>query len=178
MIRLFAALPLPDELRTRIGGLQGGIDGANWVPPENLHITLRFIGEVPEDRGEDIVAALDGVRWPDFPVTLDGTGHFGTGDRARAIWVGVRKSGALAGLHEKIEAALVRVGFPPEGRKFTPHVTVARLKHAKANRVVRWLEASGAFVAPPFAAREFTLYESRLGRHGPVYTPLAAFPLD
>ena len=98
--------------------------------------------------------------------------------RVRAVWVGVEKSPGLSALHGKIDQALIRAGLPPEGRKYIPHVTIGRLKDARSNRVLGWLEANGAFFAPPFKAGEFVLYESRLGRHGPSYLPVHAYPLD
>jgi RNA 2',3'-cyclic 3'-phosphodiesterase len=184
MIRLFTALALPDDLRARLAGLQGGIDSARWVAPENLHITLRFIGEVAEDRAQDIAAALDRIRTGAFPVTVSGAGRFGSSDRTRALWAGVEHSDALAALHEKIDRALIGTGLPPEGRKYTPHVTLARFsagrdrsRDASAGRVLQWLEAQGGFFAMPFEAREFILYDSHLGRKGADYLPLASFPL-
>lgn len=189
MIRLFTALGLPDDLRRRLAALQGGIDGARWVAPHNLHITLRFVGEVPEDRARDIAAALDGIRTGGFPVTVSGAGRFGSGARTRALWAGVERTDALVALHEKIDRALIGIGLPPEGRKYTPHVTLARFsggqsggrnrsRDASAGRVLQWLEAQGGFFVPPFEVREFILYESHLGRNGADYVPLASFPLD
>ena len=189
MIRLFTALGLPDDLRRRLTALQGGIDGARWVAPHNLHITLRFIGEVPEDRVHDIAAALDGIRTGAFPVTVAGAGRFGNDSRTRALWAGVERSDALVALHEKIDRALIGAGLPPEGRKYTPHVTPARFgagqsggrsrgRDPSAGRVLQWLEAQGGFFAVPFEAREFILYESHLGRNGADYLPLESFPLD
>ena len=184
MIRLFTALGLPDDLRARLTALQGGIDRARWVAPENMHITLRFIGEVADDRAHDIVAALDQIRTGCFPVTVSGTGRFGSADRTRALWAGVERSDALVALHQKIDRVLVDTGLPPDGRKFTPHVTLARFgggrdrsRDASAGRVLRWLEAQGGFFAMPFEAREFILYESHLGRRGAAYAPVATFPL-
>lgn len=178
MIRLFTALPLPDELRRRIAGLQGGIDGARWVAEENLHITLRFIGEVQDDRVDDIVAALDEVRGRAFNVQPGDVGHFGSGRTPRSIWVGVETTPEIATLHDKVDHALVRTGLAPEGRKYTPHITVARLKGAKTNHVLKWLEANGGFFATPFEARAFTLFESRTASSGATYLPLAEFPLS
>lgn len=186
MARLFVALNLPEDLRSRLAGMHGGIDGARWVPPENMHITLRFIGEAPEAKIADIAEALDDVRSPSPAVTLSGVGRFGSGERARALWVGVDKTNGLAALHTRIDHALIRAGLPPEGRKYTPHVTVARFGSGGRGkrgggpphtRVMHWLEANGGFFALPFDAWEFVLYESHLGRKGPVYVPVAEFPL-
>lgn len=183
MIRLFTAFGLPDDLRSRLTALQGGVDNARWVAPHNLHITLRFIGEVSEDRAQDIVAALDRIRTGAFPVTVSGAGRFGSGDRTRTLWAEVERSEALDALHEKIDRALINTGLAPEGRKYTPHVTLARFgggrgRDAAAGRILQWLEAQGGFFAMPFEAREFVLYESHLGRKGADYVPVASFPLD
>jgi len=186
MNRLFAALPLPEDLAVRIAGTQGGIDGARWVPAENMHITLRFIGEVSGADTDDIVDALHGLQAPSFPVTVSGAGRFGTGERTRAIWMGVDRTAEIVALHNKIDQALIRIGHAPEGRKYTPHVTVARFSGRVGQRrggppntrVLHWLEAQGGFFAPPFEAREFVLYESHLGRTGPVYVPVASIPLS
>ena len=173
MIRLFVALSLPEDLRARLAALGGGIEGARWVPAENLHVTLRFIGEVQESVGEDLVAALDGVRSGPVRVSLSGAGHFGTRDKAHSLWIGVERTPELVALHEKTDRALVRAGLPPEPRKYAPHVTLARLRNARRGRVLDWLAAHGAFFAPPFEARAFTLFGSRQGH----YLPLAEFPL-
>ncbi len=174
MIRLFVALSLPEDLCVRIASLGGGIEGARWVAPENLHVTLRFIGDVQESVGEDLVAALDSVRAGPFPVTLSGTGHFGSGRKVHSLWVGVEKSPALEALHDRIDRAVVGAGLPPDARKYAPHVTVARLRGARTGRILDWLTDQGAFLAPPFEARAFTLFESRQGH----YLPLADFPLS
>jgi len=190
MIRLFTALPLPEDLRTRLAAMQGGIDTARWVPAENMHITLRFIGAVPEAATGDIVEALGDVRAPGFPVTVSGAGRFASGDKTRAIWAGVERTPEIVSLHAKIDQALIRAGLAPEGRKYAPHVTIARFGSGgrrggrgrraggpSNTRVLHWLEAHGGFFALPFEAHEFVLYESRLGRKGPVYTPVADFRL-
>lgn len=174
MIRLFAALPLPDNVRARLAALSNGIEGARWVAAEDLHITLRFIGDIQEDRGDDAYAALGAVQFEPISVTLSGAGHFGTAAKAHSIWIGVERTPELAALHERIDRALVRAGFPPEGRKFLPHVTLARLGRARSHHVRGWLEANGAFFALPFAAGSFVLYESRRAH----YLPLAEFPLS
>lgn len=173
MIRLFVALPLPETLRMRLAMLQAGVEGARWVPAENLHVTLRFIGDVQEDLCDDIVAALDAVAAPSLRVDPSGVGHFETGGRPHAIWAGVDRSPDLVALHEKIDRALVRTGLPPEGRKYAPHITLARVRRAKGNHLLDWLGTNGGFSAPPFEARSFTLFESRNGH----YLPLAEFPL-
>lgn len=110
MIRLFVAIELPGEVRDRLAMLGAGVENARWVPPENLHLSLRFIGEVHEPVVEDIIPALSRIRMKPFALTLSGAGHFESGKRVRALWVGVEKSPPLINLQERIEAALARAG--------------------------------------------------------------------
>ena len=177
MIRLFTALSIPEDLRLRLAALGSGIDGARWVDAGNLHITLCFIGDVSEPVADEVCHALEAVRGTPVPVRLGAAGQFASRGRARAVWVGVEKTPELSLLHDKIARALIRAGLPPEGRRYAPHVTIGRLRGARPNHVLNWLEANGAFFAPAFEAPSFVLYESRLGRSGPDYAPVADFPL-
>ena len=97
------------------------------MPPENHHLTLRFIGETPKHRAEEIDTALAALRAPGFPLTLAGVGCFAKGGSAVSLWAGVERNPALDHLQSKIETALQRAGLDPERRRFTPHVTLARL---------------------------------------------------
>ena len=177
MMRLFTALALPEEHLARLSALSAGVDGARWVSPENLHVTLRFIGEVNEAAGDDIVEALAGVRCGPVTVTLEGAGHFGKRKKTYSVWIGVRAAPELLALHDRIDRALASCGLASESRKYTPHVTIARLGRARPDHVRAWLEAAASFAAPPFEAEEFLLYESRPGRSGNVYVPLTEFSL-
>ena len=177
MIRLFAALPLPEATRERLARLQSGLPGARWVDPHNLHITLRFIGEVDEGTAADVDEALDRVTAPPFPLVLEGAGNFGKGHRSHTLWAGVERSDPLHHLRDKIESALVRAGLPPEERKYSPHVTLARLNDQSAARLGPWLAGAGLFRDGPVMVDRFCLYESILGRTGPTYHALRSYPL-
>jgi 2'-5' RNA ligase len=177
MKRLFVALDLPEAIRTRLGWLAGGIPGARWTPPEALHLTLRFIGEVEDGLAGDIAAALVQVNAPGFSLTLDGVGHFGGARGARALWAGVAAAPALHLLQHRVEAAVVRAGVAHDTRKYTPHVTLARLAGANLTRVGRFIAENNLFRAGPFAVDAFTLYRSLLGSGGPVYEALARYDL-
>ncbi len=177
MIRLFVALGLPDEIRHRLAGLAGGVPGARWVEPHNLHLTLRFIGETDEGRLADLDDALRTIRTPPFELTLDGAGQFGSGRKIHTLWIGAERSEALLHLQAKVESAVVRAGFAPEGRKFTPHVTLARLSGGPPERVMRYLSDNGLFRSRPFPVEGFGLYESHLGRHGADYAAISSYPL-
>jgi 2'-5' RNA ligase len=176
-LRLFVALPLPDGVIARLAVMCRGIPGARWVEPANMHITLRFIGEVEEPVAEEINFNLSHVEVPAFDLELRGLDTFGQGFRARALWVGVPAAPALAHLQHKVESAVVRAGLPPEGRKFTPHVNIARLAKPEAGRLQSFIEGNNLFRAGPFAVDGFTLFESQTGNGGPVYTALEDYPL-
>ena len=116
MIRLFVGLRPPAPIRTQLRALMGGIPGARWQDDAQLHITLRFIGEVDERAAEDAALALSAVHWPPLEVALEGVGTFDSRGRINAVWAGIRPREGLAGLHRKIDQALVRAGQPPERR--------------------------------------------------------------
>ena len=177
MLRLFAGVAIPDDLRSRLAVLQGGIDGARWVASENMHITLRFIGEVDEITAEEIDGALSRLTASPLNIALSGAGRFNSWNKPRAVWVGVEKTPDLMALQEKVDRAIINIGLPPEGRKYMPHVTLARMKNARAQHTQNWVAANDPFLAAPFVAREVVLYESRLGRAGAYYSPVAIYPL-
>ena len=175
MIRLFVALDVPASHRQRLLGLCHGVRDARWVPEANLHLTLRFIGEVEEPQAEEIVTALGSVEAEAFSVTLDGVGHFKTGRRIRSLWAGVAPCEALLILQERVDATLRRAGIPTDGRRFTPHITLARLKGGTPERTGPWLEINSLFRTEPFTVNSFTLFESHLGHNGSIYTPVEVF---
>ena len=177
MIRLFVAVALPDALRRRLAMLCGGVRGARWADESNMHLTLRFIGEVGEDRVEDIVDALGRIAAPPFDLTLAGAGHFETRGRVRTLWIGIEPSPPLADLQGRIEGVLQRTGLPAEGRKFAAHIALARLDGARPEAVRDWLFANALFRAPPHRVEAFVLFQSLLGHGGAVYRPVAEFPL-
>ena len=177
MIRLFVAIAIPPELTARLAPLAGGIPGARWVPARNLHLTLRFIGEVDEGRAEDLDAALTGLDFPAFELTLATLGTFGH-RRPHTLWAGVAPEPRLDRLQAKVEAAAVGAGLAPEPRKFTPHVTLARLgAGAAADRVRALIAGNSPFRAGPLAVRRITLFQSHLTADGPEYQMLAEYPL-
>lgn len=178
MLRLFIALDLPGGIRDRLVMLQAGVPGARWIKPENLHVTLRFIGEVDDPVAQDIDAALRRVAAPGFELMLDGVGHFGTERKPQVLWAGIARSEPLQFLRDKIDRALVAAGLKPDERKFRPHVSLARLKDAPADRVARWLGGNALFLAGPVAVQGFALYRSHLHNEGSIYEELAHYPLN
>ena len=176
MIRLFVALELPEAVRSRLSMLQGGVPGARWSGDEQLHLTLRFTGEVDDHVAHDIDDALAGIRAPAFALELAGVGEFG-GKNPRALWAGVRPSDALLHLQKKVETALQRLGLPAEERKFSAHVTLARLRSAPREKVVQFLTHHALFSSAPFEVDHFVLFSSHLGSGGSVYHAERTYPL-
>ena len=178
MIRLFVAVPLPELVRTRLSMLQSGLQGARWIKPENVHLTLRFIGEVRNDLASDIDMALSEIAAPAFTLELDGVNSFSRGRHPHTLWVGMAKSEPLTHLQAKIEATLVRAGLEAEARNFSPHITIARLKEMRPNRVAAWAAEHGAFRTAPFAVDRFALFSSFLKPDGAVHMEEASYPLE
>ena len=176
-MRLFVALALPQETRVRLRHLSTALPGARWLPPENYHLTLRFLGEMPGHRAEELDDALAALRGRGFTLQLSGVGLFEKAGRGQALWAGVERCQALDHLQNKIETAVQRIGFEPERRRFTPHVTLARLDNAPPGKLVGWVQAHNLLRAEPVAVDHFTLFSSQLGKDGAVYTAEVEYPL-
>jgi 2'-5' RNA ligase len=177
VIRLFVALALPDAVADGLLALQGGIPGARWSTREQLHLTLRFIGEVDGRDAAAIDDALASIRSPRFTLELKGVGEF-SGKNPRALWAGVRDGAPVDHLQRKIESAVQRVGIAPEERKFSPHVTLARLRGAPRDRVITFLSAYALYASGSFDANAFILYSSALTPNGSLYRPERSYRLE
>jgi RNA 2',3'-cyclic 3'-phosphodiesterase len=177
-MRLFVGIDLPWDLRRRVSMLSGaGIPGARWVPAENYHVTLRFIGEAPRHRAEEIDLALAAVKVEGFSLSLAGVGTFAKGGRSNALWVGVERNPQLDRLQSKIETALQRCGLEPERRRFQPHLTLARLDGPPEARLAGFVQAHNLFRIEPVSVEHFTLFRSLLGKDQPIYTPEVEYAL-
>src|SRR5271169_2825906 len=177
MLRLFVVIDFPPELKLQLSLLRSGILGAKWVDPGNFHLTLRFIGETGEAVASDIDDALARLRARRFTLQLAGTGVFGGGDKPRSLWVGVERSPELVALHDKVERALVRAGLAPEPRKFSPHVTLARLHKPALDKLSGFLAAHAQFRAVPHPVEGFSLIASLQTKAGSIYEDQADYPL-
>ncbi|WP_011582661.1 MULTISPECIES: RNA 2',3'-cyclic phosphodiesterase [Chelativorans] len=176
MPRLFTALEIPRDAALSLSLLRGGLPGARWIDVENYHLTLRFIGDVEGHVADEIANALDRVRRPSFLLTLSGVGAFGQ-KKPHSVWAGVAASPDLQALQGEIERICQRLGLPAEQRKFTPHVTLARLKNASPHEVASYLSARGNFAAMPFRVNRFVLMSSRDSVGGGPYVVEEAWPL-
>jgi 2'-5' RNA ligase len=177
MIRLFAALAPPLEIAEPLIQRQSGLAGALWRPPEALHVTLRFFGEIAETVADDLDAELSRVARGRLSLELHGVGAFGDGGDLRALWAGVAENPALRQLARRCEMAARRVGLKPDTRTYHPHLTLAYLSGAEAAAVAAWIQANNLLRSPPFRIDAFGLYSSRPGAEGGGYRLERSYPL-
>ena len=175
-MRLFVAIAVPQTVAEQLLMIQAGVPGARWSTREQLHLTLRFIGEVDGRDAASIDEMLAAIAAPKFTLQLKGAGEFG-GKTPRALWAGVAPNEALTHLQRKIETALQRIGLEAEKRKFTPHVTLAYLKSAPRERVMDFVIQHALYASVPFEVREFILYSSHLSPDGSLYVPERSYAL-
>jgi 2'-5' RNA ligase len=176
MPRLFTALEIPPDIGRSLAMLRGGLPGARWIEPENYHVTLRFIGDIDDAVADEVASILDGVRREGFELRLEGLASFG-GRKPRAVVAGVAVSKPLLELQAEQERLMQRVGLAPEGRKYTPHVTLARLRTTPNREVADYLSLRGGYRSPPFRADRVVLFSARESTGGGPYVVEAAYPL-
>jgi 2'-5' RNA ligase len=177
MHRLFVAISLPDAVIDALVDLETGMRGARWLPEENFHLTLAFIGEVDRHGLDEIALALGGLAAPRFDLRLKGCGFFGD-KKPRALWVGAEANPQLAHLQSKVGVSLTRAGFALEKRKFTPHVTLAYLSGVAPEAAAAYCAVNGLFSAGPFPVGEFHLFESHLGSEAAHYEIVESYSLS
>jgi len=176
MPRLFTGLEIPDDIRQSLSMLRGGLPGARWIDPDNYHMTLRFVGDVDDMLAREIEFMLGKVSRGRFELRLDGLSSFG-GRKPRAVVATVAPSPAVMELQAEHERLMQRIGIEPEGRKFTPHVTLARLRDTSSHDVAEFLSARGGFRSAPFEVSNFVLFSSRASVGGGPYVVEADYPL-
>jgi len=177
MHRLFVAIRPPRAVIGQLTGLMGGIRGARWLDEDQIHLTLRFIGEVDRHLADDVHAALGAIHHPAFEIALSGLGAFERRGEPAILWAGVAPQEPLKALHKKVDQACLRVGIAPDRRAYMPHITLARLGRG-AGPVHPMIEEAGPVASAPFSVDEFRLYESELGADGPTYSVVASYRLD
>ncbi len=175
MHRLFVAIRPPEAVRDALIDAMADSPELGWVAEDNLHLTLRFIGEVERPLGDDIALALSRLRFDPFELRVADVGIFERRNGG-ALWTGVQPRDPVAALAAKVERACVGAGLEPERRAFHPHITLARFKRDAAAAARAFLERNRALATPPFAVANFILYESHLSRHGAHYEEVAEFP--
>jgi 2'-5' RNA ligase len=177
MHRLFVAIRPPPAIRSLLSAAMGGVRGARWQSDDQIHLTLRFIGEVDRHQAEDVHAALGALHHPAFEAAVSGVGMFDRRGQPDVIWASVVPPEPLKALHKKIDQAIARVGVEPDRRAYFPHITLARLNRS-AGDPGEFLADRGGLATPPFPVDAFTLFESRLTVEGAVYSTIERYPLD
>ena len=177
MHRLFVAIRPPEPIRDLLIDAMDETSDFRWQSDEQLHLTLRFIGEVDRPIGDDLADALGRIRSDRFQVRISGVGRFEQRN-AGAVWAGVEPMQPLAALAAKVERTCQSVGLEPERRAFHPHITLARWKGRRPREVERFLERRGGLTSEPFDVDNFALFESRLSRHGAHYEEVVSYPLS
>ena len=160
MPRLFTALEIPANIAMQLSFMQGGLPGARWIDRENFHITLRFIGDVEKPLAREILHAMEWVKAGPFQLQLRDLDVFG-GSKPHSLFAGVEGSADLMALQGAQERICQRLGLEPEGRKYKPHVTIARLRGAKVPDIAKYLSARGGYQSLPFEVSRFVLLSSR-----------------
>ena len=176
MHRLFVAIRPPEQIRDLLIDAMDDSADFRWQDEEQLHITLRFIGEVDRPLANDLADALTRIRAEQFRLRISGVGRFEQRNSG-ALWAGVEPKAPLAALAAKVERVCQEVGLEPERRAFFPHITLARWKGRRTREVQDFLERHRDLSSEPFDVIEFILFESRLSRHGAHYEPVASYPI-
>lgn len=176
---MFIALALPDAVRDSLAALAQRTEGLSWTRPEQLHVTLRFLGDVPESKIEPMIARLAAVHVAPFVLPVEGVGSFPPNRPARVMWVGTGSGHPrLFQLRQRIDDAVLAAGIDVDVRTFHPHVTLARCTESAARAVEHWLHAHRDFAAAPFRVEAFDLYASELRPAGAIHTLKRRFPLS
>jgi RNA 2',3'-cyclic 3'-phosphodiesterase len=178
MPRLFIAVVLPDSAREKLAEICSGLPGADWTPYEQYHLTLRFLGEVESSEASALADGLEGLFAKSFRLSLRGLGVFPLRGDPEILWAGAARNEALASLRHKVESLVVRRGQPPEGRKFHPHVTLAKVRGSRPDWVGSFVAGHSLFAAEEIAVQTFALYSSNLTPEGAVHTLEREYPLD
>ena len=177
MPRLFTGLEIPADLAQRLSLLRGGIPGARWIDAENFHVTLRFIGDIDDRTADEVADALSRVRRREFDLQFSALDSFGTA-KPHSVVARIAASRALSELQAEHERILQRIGLPPEGRKYTPHVTLARLRNTPHRDVAAYLAVrGGGLFAAAFHVTRFVLFSSKASTGGGPYVIEESYPL-
>ncbi|HET7849151.1 MAG TPA: RNA 2',3'-cyclic phosphodiesterase [Pseudolabrys sp.] len=176
MPRLFTGVEIPPETRQALASQRGGLPGARWIDPENYHLTLRFIGDVDDMTAREVASLLGKVKRAPFELRLEGLTSFGS-RKPRAVVATVTAAPALLDVQAEHERLMQRIGLDPEGRKYTPHVTLARLRDSSSRQVAEYLSARGYFRTAAFRVSRFVLFSSRASVGGGPYVVEESYPL-
>lgn len=177
MHRLFVAIEIPEDIKEILVDMCDlGWDGANWQDCDQFHLTLKFIGEVECGKFDQIEKALNQINFEPFSLQLKGVGFFPPRQQPKVLWLGIERCAELEQLQNRVEQRLAKIGISREKRKFSPHITLARLKWASNEQVAAYLVEHSLFRSRPFMVNQFTLFSSHLSSSGAHYRREKVFP--
>ena len=176
MPRLFIAIEISRRVKAELEALHREIPGMCWVPPEQIHLTLAFLGEVEEEKLELLFRGLGRIEAEPFTFRLTGPGCFPRSGKPRVLWYGVERLLSLERLAQRIRNAVTACGIELEERPFSPHITLARVKGAAPDAVKSFVDHPGTTRFPAVTVRQFVLFQSILSRQGALHQPLKVFP--
>lgn len=177
MPRLFTAIEIPDDIAVRLSMLRAPIRGAHWIAPENMHVTLRFAGDISNETADEFSGLIAGIESAPFEIVIAGLGAFG-GQHPTAVYAAVKPSSALDALQRSHERAARAAGIEADTRNFVPHVTLARMRGAKPGPVAEFLGQHGGLTFPPFRAERCVLFSAKPGTGGGPYAVEEAYPFE
>ncbi|MDZ7658404.1 RNA 2',3'-cyclic phosphodiesterase [Fodinibius sp.] len=177
-MRLFIAIPLPKGVKQQLLDLQQPIEGIRWQSQEQMHLTLKFVGEVDKTTVSELREELDNIVHSDFSMTISGIGYFPEGKQPKVVWAGIKENANLQELHKKVENRCEKMGIAPENRPYKPHVTIGRTKNAYKRSVTSFINQHKKFGIQNIQVNEFVLFESELHPDGARHHPLQTYLLN
>lgn len=176
-MRLFIAVPLPQGVKQKLSDLKQPIEGMRWQNKEQMHLTLKFVGEVDEPTVNTLREELVNIEHRKFSMTISGIGYFPEGKQPKVVWAGVEENDALSSLHKKVEEYCQNAGIDPENRPFKPHVTIGRTNSTPKRAVTSFINQHKNFAVHDISINKFVLYESKLHPEGARHHCLQSYPL-
>lgn len=177
-MRLFIALPIPQFVKQQLVDLEQPIGGVRWQSENQIHLTLKFLGETGSEQANDLKSHLGDITLPAFTISLKGFGYFPQGKRPRVLWTRIKKSTPLVTLQQTVEDYCREIGFEAENRSFKPHITIARINGASKRDIMSFINQHKQFQISEIPIEEFVLYESKLDSEGARHSRLKTFPLN
>lgn len=177
-MRIFIAIPIPQVAKDKLAELKQSIEGVRWQQKEQIHLTLKFLGETDLQRVKELQAQLDKIKHPPFTMTLRGFGCFPKGKYPRIFWIGISENPAVVGLHQKVEEVCTSMGFDAVDHSFKPHVTLARMKGVSMKDIIPLINQHQEFRISDLRISKFVLYESTLDTNGATHNPVKKFNLE
>jgi RNA 2',3'-cyclic 3'-phosphodiesterase len=169
--RLFVAIDLPEPTRQLLAGIDPHIRGVRWVDPAQMHLTLSFFGDVPDDIVLALEKKLSAIEFGAFFLSIVGVGTFSAKGGPKIIWIGVGKAHPhLFQIHKRVQEAALAAGLEPELRPWHPHITIARCRDVSAQSLRKFLQLNAEFDAGMIRVQDFHLYSSKLTPAGPIHT--------